>query len=80
MKIYLRFTDLFLSPGDKITVEDTKGSKTLGSYSERNSPPKYVTSEGHAVRLFFTAETTGKSKSRFALFHQASGKCVSMGK
>ena len=81
MKIYLRFTDLLLSPGDVITIDDTKDGKTLGSYSERNSPPVHVTSEGHAVRVFFTTVTTvGTLKSRFALFHQASGKCVPIGK
>ena len=81
MKIYLKFTDLLLSPGDVITINDTKDGKTLGNYNERNSPPVHVTSEGHAVRVFFTTVTTvGMLKSQFALSHQASGKCVPIGK
>ena len=74
-KIHLRFTDLILSPGDKITVKDTKDGRTLASYSERNSPPaRTLISEGRSVRLVFTPGHTGTSKSRFTLFHQASGR------
>ena len=74
-KIHLRFTDLILFPGDKITVKDTKDGKTLASYSERNSPPaRTLISEGQSVRLVFTPGHTGTSKSRYTLFHQASGK------
>ena len=68
--IHLRFTELFLSPGDVIDVYDPYTNKRLQSYSETDNLLIFVTSESDSARVVFTsAGNTGRR--RFELVHRA---------
>ena len=70
--IHLRFTELFLSPGDVIEVYDPYTNERLESYSETDKLLISVTSESDSARVVFTsAGNQNTGGRRFELVHRA---------
>ena len=71
--IHLRFTELFLPPGDVIDVYDPRNNNKLKRYNDTDKLLLSVTSAGSdSARVVFTsAGSKNTGRRRFELVHQA---------
>ena len=70
--IHLRFTELFLPPGDVIDVYDPNNNNKLKHYNETDKLLISVTSGSDSARVVFTsAGSQNTGRRRFELVHQA---------